>query len=192
MSEENNKKTNFFKETLKSIKDLDKYEDFALEMPSKAFKYFLKLVAVFCVVICVFYTYNIVKNMNDIYINIKNRLPEFSYVDGNLNMESKEPIVIEEYKEVLGKIVIDTNILENELDKYEQDIKDGQLGILVLKDKCIILSNGAMGQVTYNYKEIAQSYGITKFTKQDVIYVLEKYHENYVQQSDKQVDRSFV
>ena len=41
MSEENNKKTNFLKETFKSIKDLDKYEDFALEKPSKAFKYLL-------------------------------------------------------------------------------------------------------------------------------------------------------
>ena len=57
MSEENNKKTNFFKEAIKSIKDLDKYEDFALEIPSKAFKYLVKLVAIFCAVICIFYTF---------------------------------------------------------------------------------------------------------------------------------------
>lgn len=30
-------------------------------------------------------------------------------------------------------------------------------------------------------------FDLQKFTKQDVIYVLEKYHDNYVQQSDKQV-----
>ena len=33
MSEEKNKKTNFFKQAYSSIKDLDKYEDFAIEQP---------------------------------------------------------------------------------------------------------------------------------------------------------------
>lgn len=169
MSEENNKKTNFFKEAFKSVKDLDKYEDFALEMPINAFKYLVKLIAIFCIVICVFYTYQIVNNMNNIYANLKNKLPEFSYSEGILTMDSKDPIVIDEYKEALGTIVIDTNISANETYKYEQDIKNGKLGILILKDKCIILSNSAMGQVTYKYEDLVQSYGITEFTKQDVV-----------------------
>ena len=41
--ETTNQKTNFWKEVWKSIKDLDKYEDFALEAPAKAMKYFAKL-----------------------------------------------------------------------------------------------------------------------------------------------------
>ena len=41
MTEESNKKNNFFKSALKSIKDLDKYEDFAVEQPKLAFKYFV-------------------------------------------------------------------------------------------------------------------------------------------------------
>lgn len=173
MSEESNKKTNFFKEAFKSIKDLDKYEDFALEQPSKAFKYLIKLIVIFCALICVCYTYQIVQNMNDIYANFKNELPNFSYADGILKLDSTEPILLEEYKEILGKIVIDTNILENEVEKYGKDIKDGNVGVLVLKDKCIILSNGAMGQVTYKYEDIAKNYGITEFTKQDVINYVE-------------------
>ena len=47
MTEETSKKTNFFKDVLKSVKDLDKYEDFALELPKDAFKYFLKLLLTF-------------------------------------------------------------------------------------------------------------------------------------------------
>ena len=43
MTEENSKKTNFFKDMIKSIKDLDKYEDYALELPKNAFKYLFKL-----------------------------------------------------------------------------------------------------------------------------------------------------
>ena len=173
MSEENNKKTNFFKEVFKSIKDLDKYEDFALEKPSKAFKYLVKLVAIFCILICVFYTYQIVQNMSDIYANLKNKLPEFSYSQGILKMDSEETIVIEEYKDMFGKIIIDTNISENEVNKYEQEINDGELGILVLKDKFIILSNGAMGQVSYKYEELAKAYNITEFTKQDLVNYVE-------------------
>lgn len=170
MSEENNnKKTNFFKEALKSVKDLEKYEDFALEQPAKAFKYLLKLVAIFCLIICVFYTYQIVQNMNDIYANLKDKLPEFSYADGTLTIDSEEPVVIEEYKESLGKIIIDTNISDNETNKYDEEIEDGQLGILVLKDKCVILSNGTMGQVTYKYTDLASAYNVTEFTKQDIV-----------------------
>lgn len=163
MSEESDKQTNFLKEVFKSIKDLDKYEDFALETPKKAFKYLLKLILIFCAIICVFYTYQIVQNMNDMYISFKDKLPEFSYSKGSLELNSEEPIIIEDYKETLGNIVIDINgILEN----YE---KDNKTGILLLEDKCIILSNSGMGQVTYKYQDLANGYGITEFTKQDVI-----------------------
>ena len=45
--EENNQKTNFFKQAFKSVKDLDKYEDFASEGPKVAFKYLLKLILIY-------------------------------------------------------------------------------------------------------------------------------------------------
>ena len=163
MSEESNKKTSFFKEVFKSIKDLDKYEDFAVETPKKALKYLLKLILIFCAMICIFYTYQIVQNINEMYINFKDKLPEFSYSKGTLELNSEEPIIIEDYKEVLGNIVIDTN---GTIENYE---KDNKAGILLLEDKCIILSNSGMGQVAYKYEDLANSYGITEFTKQDVI-----------------------
>ena len=163
MSEESDKQTNFFKEVFKSIKDLDKYEDFALETPKKAIKYLLKLILIFCAIICMFYTYEIVQNMNEMYISFKDKLPEFSYSKGALKLNSQEPIIIEDYKEVLGNIVIDTN---GTIENYE---KDNKTGILLLADKCIILSNSGMGQVTYTYQDLVSNYGITEFTKQDVI-----------------------
>ena len=166
MSEESSR-TNFFKDVLKSIKDLDKYEDYALETPKKAFKYLFKLILLFCVIICAFYTYQIVQNMNDIYENFKNTLPDFSYTQGTLTVYSEKPIIIEEYKEILGKVVIDTNAT---MEQYE---KDRQTGIVLLKDKCVVLSNSGMGQVTYNYEELAKGYGVTEFTKKDIINFVE-------------------
>ena len=169
MSEEKNRKTNFFKQAYSSIKDLDKYEDFALERPKEAFKYLLKLVTVFTLLITCFFSYKIVDNLNDIYSTLKNNVPEFSYSQGILEFETKQPIVIEEYEDVVGKVIIDTNIQDSEVNKYEEQIKNNTLGVMMLKDKCIVLSNGAMGQVTYKYSDIANSYGITEFTKQDII-----------------------
>ena len=134
MSEEN-KKTNFFKEAFKSIKDLDKYEDFALEMPKKAFKYFIKMVAVFCIIVSIFYTYKIVENINDIYATIKDRLPDFSYQKGILNLDTDEPVILENYQDYVGKVVIDTNANEDKVKKYEED-KD--FGLLLLNDRLSI------------------------------------------------------
>lgn len=167
MNEEISKKTNFFKEVLKSIKDLDKYEDFATELPKSAFKYLLKLVLIFCAIICVFYTYKIVQNVGGIYNNLKEILPDFSYSQGTVTIDTQEPVVIEDYKDIFGKITIDTN---GSLENYEED---KYTGILLLKDKCIILSDSGIGQVIYNYEEIASSYNITEFTKQDVVNYVE-------------------
>lgn len=166
MNEETSKKTNFFKEALKSIKDLDKYEDFAVELPKNAFKYLLKLVLIFCIIICLFYTYKIVQNINNIYDNFKETLPDFSYSQGVIEMDSEAPIVIEAYKETFGKIVIDPN---GNIEDYE---KDKYTGILLLKDKCVILSDSGSGQVL-NYSDIFNSYNITEFTKQDAVNYVE-------------------
>ena len=89
-------------------------------------------------------------------------------------MEAEQPIIIEEYEEAIGEVIIDTDIEENETNIYEEQIKNNTLGVLILKDKFIVLSNGTMGQVTYKYSDIANSYGITEFTKQDAI----KYIDN--------------
>ena len=167
MTEKTSKKTNFFKDVLKSIKDLDKYEDYAIELPKTVFKYLLKLVLLFCIIICIFYSYKIVQNLNNIYNNFINIIPDFSYSNGSLNVNSESAIIFEDYKEVIGKVVIDTN---STFEKYD---KEKDVGILLLKDKLIILSNNNMGQVIYNYDDIAKGYGITEFTKKDVMNYVE-------------------
>lgn len=167
MSEENKKKTNFFKQAFKSIKDLDKYEDFATELPTKAFGYFVKLLLVFVAIITLFYTYQIVQNMNDMYAEFKNKVPEFSYSKGNLTVDSEEPIIIDDYEDALGKIIIDTDA---SLSDYEGNNK---AGILLLEDKCVILSNGTTGQVTYKYEDLISAHNITEFNKSDVVNYIE-------------------
>ena len=171
--EESKKKTNFFKEALKSIKDLDKYEDFALELPKNSFKYFLKLVLVFAVIITLFYSYKMVTNLNEIYSGLKQSIPEFSYSQGNLNTDIQEPVYINGYEDIIGKIIIDTNLEDIQTDKYEEIIKENGVVILALKDKVIITGNKTSGQLMYKYTDIAGRYNITELTKQDVVNYIE-------------------
>lgn len=168
MSEEN-KKTNFFKQAFKSVKDLDKYEDFAAEQPKVAFKYLLKMVLIFTVIIAAFYTYKIVDSLNNIYSDLKSIVPEFSYSNGELTVNGEQPIILKQLEESVGKLIIDTNITDNATQQYEEEIKESAATVLVLKDKIIMTSNDAAGQVLYNYSDIIDTYGITEFTKQDVI-----------------------
>lgn len=167
--EENNQKTNFFKQAFKSIKDLDKYEDFASEQPKVAFKYLLKLVLIFTILVTAFYSYKIVDSLNNIYNDLKLTIPEFSYANGNLSVEGKQPIILKQFEEKFGKIIIDTNIVDNATERYEEEIKGSSVAVLILKDKIIITSNDTAGQVSYNYLDIANNYGITRFNKQNVI-----------------------
>lgn len=170
----NNKKTNFFKQAFKSIKDLDKYEDFATEQPKQAFKYLVKLIFIFALIVAMFYTYKTVESVIDIYSNIKDIIPEFSYANGELNVDGEQPIILNQLEEKLGKVIIDTNIQENATEKYEEEIKNNDVAVLVLKDKIIIKSDNTTGQVVYDYKDIASTYNLNEFTKKDAIEYIEQ------------------
>lgn len=171
--EENKTKTNFLKEVFKSIKDLDKYEDFALQLPKLSSKYILKLIFISAAIITLFYSYKIVENLGNIYENLKDKLPEFSYSQGILSIDSTEPITLEEKETYIGKIIIDTKINENETQGYKEELKNSSLGLLLLQDKVIVNSNTMSGQVVYNYSDIANSYGISEFSKQSAIDYIE-------------------
>ena len=167
--EENNQKTNFFKQAFKSVKDLDKYEDFASEHPKVAFKYLLKLILIFTIIVTAFYTYKMVESLNNIYNDLKVVIPEFSYFNGELAVNGEQPIILEKSEELLGKLIIDTNASENWAEKYKEEIKQSAVSVLILKDKVIMTSNGTAGQVMYNYSDLTNEYGLTQFNKQDVI-----------------------
>lgn len=167
--EENNKKTNFFKQAFKSIKDLDKYEDFASEATKSAFKYLFKLVLIFTIIVTVFYSYKIVESLNRMYNDLKTAIPEFSYSNGELDVKGNQPIIIEQFEDLFGKVIIDTNNTEDATEKYEEKLKQSAVSVLILKDKVIITSNAKKGQEIYNYSDLINEYDLTQFTKQDII-----------------------
>lgn len=174
MSEENkqekNKKEGFFKKILKSIKDFDKYEDFALERPVEAFKYLIKLIALLCAIVCVAYTYKIVDNVNKLYIGVKDKIPEFSYENGELIADTEEPTIIEDYGDMIGTIIIDTqNDTSKIKENYSESIEKYGSAIIFTKNNVNIYNSQVTGNLSYNYSDILSQYNVQSFNKQDLI-----------------------
>ena len=171
---EDTKREGFFRKVLKSIKDFDKYEDFALEKPVEGLKYLVKLVAMLCLIVCIAYTYQILANMNDLYLGVKDKVPDFLYQNGTIEMASEEPIIIEEYNEMVGTIIIDTQIdSENVEEEYADHIYKYGSAIVFTSNSVILYNPQINGQVVYPYSDLLSAYNISEFTKQDAVQYIE-------------------
>ena len=175
MSEENKqeeviKKQNFFKDLIKSIKDFDKYEDFAIEGVGKSIKYFIKILLIFCAAICIAYTYKIAKNTNNVYTSLKDKIPNFTYENGELITENTDAVIIEEYGETVGSIIIDTkNEQANVVNDYKEQIDKYGSAILLLKNKIIVINPSFNGQIEYKYSDLLSAYNIQNGTKEQLV-----------------------
>ncbi len=165
---EEKKKENFFKNMLKSIKDFDKYEDFALETPGKAMKYLLKLVAVLCIILCLAYTYKTLNGVEKLYKELKEKAPEFSYKDGTL--DASETKILEDYADTIGIVIIDTNVeLEDINNTYSENINKYGSGFVFTKNNLVIYNPNIKEPIKYNYSDMLKTYNLTEFTKQDIV-----------------------
>lgn len=138
------KKIGFFKKVWTSIRDFEKYEEFAADKIISAIKYILLLTLIFIIIITAAYTfkfYNVINNVKE-YVN--QEIEEISLEDGNLAISSEEPIIIENEKSIVPIIIIDTDKDAN-TEEYIEKIKLYDTGILVLNDK-ITISNSLLAQ----------------------------------------------
>ena len=172
MSEENKqeiKKEGFFKSVIKSIKDFDKYEDFALEQTSESVKYLFKLLLIFCICIAIASTFVVVNNVKDIYFNLKDKIPNFTYNNGELNID-EEIFIIEDYKDTIGSIIIDTNTeLKDVEDKLKEEIGKYNTVNLFLKDGVAIIHTDYKGKMEYKYSDFLSAYNIKSGDKEQLM-----------------------
>lgn len=161
----------FFKRVLDAIKNFDKYEDFSLEKVTTSLKYFAKLILLFAIVTSLVFNYKFYDLSKQAISYFKTEIPELTFKDGSLNIESEEPIFIENEESMVSMIVIDTGS-EEKLDEYRSKVDLFGDGIIILKDRIIIRNKLLSNELTYDYKTIAQNYGISNFDK--------KMAENYL------------
>ena len=162
-------KKGFFKKVWYSITKIEKYGEMATEGVARALSYLSKLTIILAIVLSVWVTFQTSNSIKQAMQYIQNDFPEFSYKDGRLQVESEEPITIEN-DTINGKIIVDTNTDSEEIvNQYTNSINEYGGGIVILKDRVIIANIAMTGSISYNYKEIFDSLQISEFTKDTVI-----------------------
>jgi len=162
------KKLNFFKKMWYSITNFEKYPYMAAEGVGRAISYLIGITAIFVLVVSISVVY---KSLNIIEEKLTNEVPEISYSNNQLTVNSDVPIKIETGDtEGIQKIIIDTKT-ENEevINTYLEEL---ETGILLLNDKIIAKNIDTVGdKIEYTYSDIINNLGlnITEFTKQDIL-----------------------
>lgn len=144
-------KKGFFKKIWYSIDKIDKYAELSAEGLGRAFKYLVILMIILACITSIGIVKVTAKTVNEFANYIENKVLEINFKDGKLSVKSEE--VMLDDKTEFGKIIIDTNIEDEEtINKYIEDINEEERAIIILKDKIIRKEMGIIQ--TINYSEI--------------------------------------
>lgn len=164
------KKEGFFKNVLKSIKSFEKYEDFGLEGIGKTSSYLIKIVAIFTLIITAMTMYKFSNSLNSALAYFDENVRTLTYESEILSVNDNEKLEISSQSNIAGKIIIDTSELnEEQINEYRENIKNEQNGIVLLRDK-LIMKNEMLSSVSeISYKDFLEQYGINSMDKQGVL-----------------------
>ena len=161
------KENSLIKEIISSIKDFEKYPEMAAKPFSTVFKYLAKLIAIFTIVVTIVSVYDLSKDINEGITYFRNEIPDLSFKDNKLKLETQDVIKIENSK-ILNLIIIDTNdITEEQKESYIKTVKNNYTSIVLLNEEAII--NTGNGTFEYSYEKLAEMYKIGDMTKQDML-----------------------
>lgn len=170
-------KINFFKKIWYSITKFEKYPAMATEGFPRAIQYLATLTLILVIFICIGAIISTKETVGDIVTYIRNDIPEFTYSEGILNVESQETITIEAKQFGVDKILINTNLSEEQEEETIKGIKDDEKAILIFDDGVILKSIVSSGEYTkYTYKSTVDTLLEGKnanITKQNIIDFLE-------------------
>lgn len=169
MNEE--KELPFFKKVIISIKNFEKYPELASKKWSVVISYLVKLLILFTIVISFCSVYTINGDIGQAISYIKTDLPNFTFQNNILKMDTDTPIILEHEDKIFNLIIIDTNEqLEENINNYKQKISNVQNGIIILNNKIIIKTTATKNTlVEYSYPTITENYQIQSFSKQDLV-----------------------
>lgn len=143
------KQINFFQRIKKAIFELEDYGFFLGERLSVAFKYLFLLTMFVSLLVTCSESYQMTRMLNKAYNYIQNELPDFTFVDGIL--ESTK--YAEGYDEDFDfKIIIDTQseLSKEVINTYKNKIYDYSDGVVLLRDKFILVHDGSELENSYD------------------------------------------
>lgn len=171
-------KISFFKKLKISIFKFEDYAQLAAQKIGQSIIYILILMIIFALIASIAVTYKFSISLNDAKNYISDEIETIQFKDGILNIipseEKDKPIIIENEQLPVGKIIIDTtDVTEEEINRYTEEIKGYTSGLVMLKDRIITKTEMSNITTTMSYKDIATQYNIQEITKADIINMLE-------------------
>lgn len=168
MEENKKQRISFFTRLKWAICNVENYDFFAVEKSGKALSYFIKLILLFSILICLGLTYQFARDYQNVMNYIETQMPNFKYEDGNFFVEQEEAILQENEQ---GTVMIDTKVTADSEEGRElaKKIQMYQTGILLLKDKVILKLPVSEEITTYSYQEITNKWQVEKFTKEEAV-----------------------
>lgn len=158
-------KINFFKKLAMSIKDLDKYDQLAIQPIRKTVGYFIKLLLLFSIILAIVYSIQIFQLGNAAKEKI-NEVPNFKYEKGELKFEDNTPIILNDVTNILNGVLILPDENAETAKESIAKIKTYDSYLILNKSNFIVSMNDK--RLQYNYDELLQNYSIKKFDKQEL------------------------
>ena len=158
----------FLKKVGYSITKIEKYGEMATEGLGKAIAYLAILVLIMTIILCGCTFVKINEQVQKVVNYIDTEIPEFSYKDNALTMEGEQPLKIENPETGFNKIIIDTKTEnEEDINKYKEEIKNSESGLLIAKDNITIMEGTQ--EVKYSYSDIVNVLEKKEFNKAELL-----------------------
>ena len=157
------KKTLFFKKVKNAIINFDEYQNFSKEKLGTAIKYFLKLMIIFSILISVFLTARLYKEVETLKTSFTNECPDFKIENNILIIDGDNKKYEKDFEYELLGLIIDsesTDLTEEQTEQYQRVIA-------FLKDKMVIKTQDAETRMTY--EDISKNQNINGLSKQQML-----------------------
>ena len=169
------KDVSFFRKLIISIKDFERYPELASKKWPVVLSYLIKLLVVFTVVVSFVVTYEVSKKIQDGLEYIGSEIPEFTFYDQMLKVNSESPIIKEDMDNLFDTMIIDTFLVNNDtLQTYKEMLQKSGNGVAFLQDKVLLKTNMTTEIVEYDYKTIAEAYEVGDFNKEELLQYFSK------------------
>ncbi len=162
MEETNKNKLSFIKRVYRSIIDFDAYSKFSEEPLSKAIKYLAILVFIYSLIIGVAYAGKFGNEVAKGAKYLDENIEDISFEDGILSFNNGETTTFEEG--LIPVIIVDTSDEPN-LDEYREKAKLYNYGLIILKNKMLVVTANADEVESAEYSQM----GIESMSKTDIL-----------------------
>lgn len=173
-------KINFFKKIWYSITKFEQYPAMAVEGFKRAMGYLVMLTAIVTIFITIGSILQLKTVVNELAKYIQDNIPEFSYEEGKISMNTEENIIISNVENVaIDKIVIAPSAkTEEEKEQVQKENEIEGITVYFFDEQIILNSQGASENLlkqTFSYSDFIANYtgeNIQKFDKTELVQYL--------------------